>query len=110
MQGNLYILTGASTSGKTTLLNDILENGYAMKAPKFAERLSRGPDDDITHIDNIEKSNCDILYVINGKRYGIDTKLIMDEIKKGNDLFVVLSDLRVIRRLKSEFEDRAKAI
>jgi len=110
MQGNLYILTGASTSGKTTLLNNILENGYAMKAPKFAERISRGPDDDIIHFDNIEKSNCDVLYVINGKRYGIDTKLIKDEIKKGMDLFVILSDLRVIRRLKSEFEDHAKAI
>ena len=110
MSGNLYILTGAAGSGKTTLLNAIVKSKLAVKAPKYSERPSRGPDDDIIHTDNIENSGCNIIYTINDRRYGINTNLIKEEIEREKDLFVSLSDLRIIRRLKSELGNRAKAL
>lgn len=112
MAGRLFILSGASGSGKTTLLNAICESpssGVQM-APKFSERPSRGPRDDIVHVDRIESPEFDIAYTLNEHRYGLKTKLIERVLDDGAVLFIVLSDFRVIRRLKAQFGDRAVAL
>lgn len=115
MSGCLYILTGASGCGKTTLLNSVcsgaLQKKYsAVKAPKYSERSSRGPDDDIETVERVELGAFDLAYVINGIRYGIRIRDIEVQIEAGKNSFIILSDFRIVRRLKAMLHHRAKAI
>jgi guanylate kinase len=110
MTGHLYILCGPSGCGKTTLLNALVELGYAEKAPKYSERPWRGETDDVIHVDDIEQTTCNVLYVINDNRYGIDSGELRDALNSGRTLGVILSDLRVVRRLKQELGGLTRAI
>jgi guanylate kinase len=117
----LYILSGASGCGKTSLLNSIaaLDEGkidietHAIRAPKFSERAVRkkeGETDDITHVPEIQLGDFDIAYVINNVKYGIRLKPIEELLRKGFNPFIILSDFRVVRQLKNIFRDQAKAL
>ena len=113
--GTLFILTGASGCGKTTLLNKmcssaISEKFRTAKAPKFSERASRGPEDDITTLSTVELGEVDLAYVINGTKYGLKLDQIETQLEKGLNSFIILSDFRVVRRIKQIFHGRSRAI
>jgi guanylate kinase len=112
MSGYLFILSGASGCGKTTLMNDICNDSTinGLKAAKYSERESRGSDDDIQHVERIEIGDYDLAYVINDKRYGIKTTKIKQELDSGKNAFIILSDFRVTRKVKSVFGEQAKTI
>ncbi len=121
MKAHLYILTGPSGCGKTTLLNGISAieettldpSVMAIRAPKYSERAVRttvGEIDDITHVDQIDLADFDIAYVINNVRYGIRIEPIRNLLHKGLNAFIVLSDFRVIKQLKSKFGESVKAL
>jgi hypothetical protein len=114
LRPRVHILSGASSSGKTWLLNSIaaLDEGVidpeirAVRAPKFSERpLREKPDevDDIIHVSSIQLGDFDIAYVLNNKKYGIKLEPIRQLLAKGLNAFVILSDFRVIRELKNIF-------
>ena len=111
MTPRLYILTGASGCGKTTLLNNIAAlqeeevdpEIMAIRAPKFSERQVRakqGEVDDVTHVASVRLGEFDAAYVINNVKYGIKLEPIRRLLEKGLNPFIILSDLRVIRQLK----------
>ncbi|MBN2228123.1 MAG: hypothetical protein JW779_00920 [Candidatus Thorarchaeota archaeon] len=118
MNGFLYILTGPSGCGKTTLLNSICSNSVddvdpttrAIKAPKYSERPRRDEYDDIIHDPAIEIGEYDIAYFINGRKYGIKIQEIKKLLDQGLNAFIILSDFRVIRRLKDTLKDRIRSI
>ncbi|MEO6144326.1 MAG: hypothetical protein ABIP19_10135 [Dermatophilaceae bacterium] len=112
MTGQLYIISGASGCGKTTLVAQMLNETdlNCIRAEKFSERDHRGEGDDITHVDRIEEGNCDLVYVINDTYYGVNTATIEQQLADGKNAFIVLSDFRVVEQLKGRFGDQATAV
>lgn len=118
MFGQLYIISGASGSGKTTLLNQLVDKGLVTKAPKYSERPTRmledgktkDPYDDIIHVPDLLKTECDVRYIINGRYYGINTKEITKLLEASVDCAVILSDLRVVNELKKHIGNKAVSI
>lgn len=138
MSGHLFILSGPSGCGKTTLLNNLSRADFSFeykitKAPKYAIRERRDENDDIIQLFDennrpsislgtvpmfnkdgkrvdLGENGIDIAYAINKGRYGISTSQIKEEIDLGKNVFIILSDFRIIRRLKNIFKGRSSAI
>lgn len=102
MSVRLYIISGASGSGKTILLNLIQNktNFKAVVAPKYSTRPERkGEFDDIKHVDQINDEEYTFVYPMNDKIYGIKAKEIMDFLGQGYNVFIILSDLRIVEEV-----------
>jgi|GEM_PF-3739066 len=111
MTGHLYIVSGASGSGKTTLVDLIIDECEGVvQVPKYSERASRGPHDDTKHVEEVGSEEYDITYVLNDYYYGIKTWEIEAQINEGKDAFIILSDFKMIRRLKERFPDNSSSI
>lgn len=110
-KGYLFIISGPSGSGKTSLIKEICQvSEENIIAPKYSTRKRRQGFDDIISVDNIEVGPYDIVYALNGRRYGIKAEDINKIINSGKNAFIVLSDFRIIKRVKLLFPERAKAI
>jgi len=107
MLTKLFVLTGASGCGKTTLLNSLISDPSidVKKAPKYSTRRQRNEDDDIIHAKSINRGNFDLVYKLNEKTYGIKLNEIKELLREGKNLFIILSDIRVISRLKRELKE-----
>jgi len=106
MAAKLFVISGASGSGKTTLLNSLLNTQSTIfKARKYSTRAVRDKNDDIIHCPVIARDNFDLVYKLNEKTYGIKLNEIKEELNKKNNLIIILSDIRVILRLKKELGD-----
>lgn len=112
--GRLFILTGASGSGKTELLNGLLrlhkEEFNMMQAKKYSTRERRNDNDDIEHSASIDISNFDLVYNLNNVRYGIKYDEIEQQINTGKNVFIILSYIRVIKQLKERFKNQVSVI
>ena len=140
VKGHLYIVSGPSTCGKTTLVNSL--NAEPLKsilnvelAPKFStrkERIEPGVEDDVTQlfdsegipqirlgaIDHYDQcgypvdlgDGLDVAYLINKNTYAVSSSLIKKQIDADKNVFIVASDFRVIRALKSIFGARASTL
>ena len=108
----MYILTGASGSGKTELLINLLKEKdlNIEKAPKYASREKRNSNDDINHADDIEVGKYDVVYNLNKERYGIIFSEIDKLIEEGKNVFIILSYIRVVKELKERFQNKVTVI
>lgn len=106
MPTRLYIISGASGSGKTTLL-DLIQNKAtfrAVVAPKYSTRPERKVKfDDIIHVEQINDAEYTFVYTMNNYIYGIRPEEIMDLLGQGYNVFIILSDLRIVEDVKHFF-------
>ena len=99
----IFVLSGASGTGKTTLLNLIVKEKLCIAANKFSERRSLSSSDDITSIDNIDSdSPCDITYLMYGHKYGFCLTEIRSQLENDN-IVLITNDAKTINLLKTNF-------
>lgn len=112
MTGRLYILTGASGSGKTELLNNLQKKSEfnIVKANKYSTRARRNDNDDVIHSATIDSTTFDLVYNLNNVRYGIKFSDIEEQLENGKNVFIILSYIRVVKKLKLKFQDNVTVI
>lgn len=112
MTGRLYILTGASGSGKTELLNNLQKKTEfnIVKANKYSTRARRNDNDDVIHSATIDSTTFDLVYNLNNLRYGIKFSDIEQQLENGKNVFIILSYIRVVKKLKLKFQDNVTVI
>lgn len=100
----LFVLSGASGIGKSTLLFQLVKEKLCYCAPKYSERLARRGEDDIIHVPNIydNKIACDVIYEIYNIKYGINTTEIKRKLQTGNQIIIV-SDIEALRKIRTAF-------
>jgi guanylate kinase len=107
MTNRIYILSGGSGAGKTELLNAMLKNNpdFSITPPKYSDRDKRNSDDDIITIqtDDFNKEKYPFMYSMNNNFYGFKSRDITDCLKKGKNVFIIISDFRVIKKFKEHF-------
>lgn len=106
MSARLYMISGHSGSGKTSLLS-LLQNQDVFKAvvaPKYSTRPERKDEfDDIKHVDTINHEEYTFVYPMNNYTYGIKAEEIAEILGQGNNVFIILSDLRIVDEVKQFF-------
>ena len=106
MAPRIFVLAGGTGSGKTTLLNLVCQSSGAIAVipPKYSNRESRGPGDDVVHVDDdINSSEYAFAYSMQDNFYGFKLTDIIEPLKQGKNVFLVLSDMRVIEGLRAFF-------
>jgi guanylate kinase len=107
MANRIYILSGGSGSGKTEVLNAMLKKNpdTAVTPPKYSDREKRNLDDDIITIpiNDFNKGKYTFVYAMNNNIYGFKASDIIKCLKKGKNVFIIISDLRIIEEIKKHF-------
>ncbi len=130
MKDNSFIitLTGPSQSGKSLVMNKIIELGKELcrqnicftpkKIKKYTTRYLRlseieladnGAEVDVEYAKNIPNT-CDLVYQTYGVRYGIETAILLKELKQGNSPIIVINDIRVVEEIKKFFSGKVLSL
>lgn len=111
----LFVLSGPSASGKSTVLSRVIKEGLCKQAPKYSNREKRktikGTLDDIISVSqNCIKEFCDeINYEMYGNLYGFNIDKIKKDLNK-NNLITICSDINSIKKLKNKFNESFSAV
>ncbi len=101
---NIITLTGASHCGKSFVRNLFLETRNGIFKPvlfkKETTRQARANDDDVVHVDKINK-NCDFVYEQYGVRYGFSFDKLYEHLKHGESPIIVVNDVRAVEDLRT---------
>ena len=102
----LYIISGASGIGKTTLLFKLAKMRVCDIAPKYSNRPQRAGLDDVIHVDDIydPKYSCDIIYELYYYRYGINTQEIKNKLFQNNQILII-SNIEALIKIKQIFKE-----
>jgi guanylate kinase len=109
---NLFLIDGASGTGKTDLINYIsnfkTSTSYVKKYTTREERQYEKESNeklDLIHIDEEEfnRKNFEYVYTYGGKKYGFTNKQIVDAFKNSDNVFIIVRDVTTIRQLKESY-------
>ena len=111
-KNTLFVLSGPSATGKSTILSKIAEERLCKVAPKYADRERRSTEfDDITPVTKecIYEFCNEIHYEMYGNLYGFNIDRIKKELNK-NNLITICSDFNSIKKMKDSFNENFSAI
>lgn len=107
----LFILSGASGVGKSTLLNRLVMDNFCIAVDKYTDRKKYNTLDHVIYVDNFIKSNlqCDLIYTMYGNNYGFCSNKIREKLDIQN-LVLIVNDTKTIQNIKSMFPHRVIVI
>jgi guanylate kinase len=124
----IITLTGASASGKSYVIEKIIEvsNEFhntgssftPVPFPKYTTREYRATEIakkqkkefvDVISVDEIP-SECDLVYRAYGKEYGLKTEDLKENLDKGKSPMVVINDIRAVEELKTVFSGKVLSL
>jgi len=102
-----FVLYGASGSGKSTLLKKIVGIKGVSIHRKDTTRMPRSREDpegtfELRFLKKLDKKDYTLVYKQYGDYYGIRRDLIDDAICKGELHFVIINDVKTIKRFKNK--------
>ena len=109
---NLFLIDGASGTGKTDLINYIsnykTSTSYVKKYTTREERQYEKESKeklDLIHIDEEEfnRNHFEYVYTYGGKRYGFTKKQITDAFQDSDNVFIIVRDVKTIKQLKEDY-------
>lgn len=105
----LYVIFGAPTSGKSTMLDYLKKNNINIitKETTRTRRINDG--DEVKNVQNISESN-DIRYFQYMVEYGAKTSDIWDSFNVNKSAAIIINDIRSIKLLQRKFGVLVKTI
>ena len=111
-KGLIYIIFGASGTGKTTLIAQLRQlNNRIDIHEKGTTRDLRSYDElELKHVSDDEIEKYDYIYENYGYKYGISKTNIEDSLKFSKHHFIICNDKKTILGIKKDFKDRVRVI
>ncbi len=112
MDKKLFLVDGASGTGKTDLIEYLLEyKADAINVKKYTTRKLRKQEErlqkylDLIHIseEEFKNKNFDYIYKYGGNYYGIFRKDIRERLHQYENVFVIVRDKKIIQSIKKDF-------
>ncbi len=109
---NLFLIDGASGTGKTDLINYLSDyNSLVSFVSKYTTRDYREYEkvnDEKLDLINLsskafEYKKFEYQYTYGGFKYGFSKEQIFEKFKKSDDVFVIVRNINLIKRLKNDF-------
>ena len=102
---NVFTLTGASGSGKSTVVDCLLAlacNQFRPEVvPKFTTRAPRTEDERETICVQEIPAECDLVYEQYQVRYGLNSGKLFELVRDGRSPIVILNDVRTVEDVKA---------
>ena len=110
MAGVIYVILGASGSGKTTSIDFLAKEMSVKIITKWSTRARRSNDG--PEIISVEKipDECDLRYTSYGTEYGFKTSDLWKTIEQGLSGAIVVNDIRTLKLLKRRFSHFIRTI
>ena len=109
----IYIIFGASGSGKTTFMNLIKSNfdNVDIHEKATTRKIRRYDDDEIISIPSgIPRDKYDYIYNQYGYEYGIEKAQIERSLSMNRCHFVICNDIEIIERIKNDYRGKVTVI
>lgn len=124
----IITLTGPSQSGKSLLMKKVHQLGERLKGDevlffpeivkKYTTRylrldeeklIEKGEQADVEHIQQIPQ-DCDLVYQTYGVRYGIETRYLLEQLKKGCSPIIIINDIRAVEEIRKFFSGKVLSL
>jgi guanylate kinase len=107
-------ITGPSRAGKSTTVDYLLECANKNFRPKLVHKYTtRSPREDDKD-DEVQcggvPPECDLAYEQYGERYGLESRILVEYIAKGQSPIVILNDVRAVEDVRNSFRERVRSI
>ena len=96
----LFILSGSSGVGKSTLLNKLVQEGLCDSIPKYSNRRNFSTVDDVISVEDSKSGACDLVYNMYGNWYGFNSETLVERVCNKNQILIT-NDEETIKKIRN---------